>query len=302
MVWTIEDIQDQSSRVIFITGATSGIGLESARRLAARGAHIVLACRNKGKMAKIADECRAAGAKSIDELVCDTNDLESVRTCAESYSGPPIDVLLLNAGACSNSYDINKQGHERIFATNHLGHFLLSGLLLNKVKGRIVAVSSIAHSNVDMIDWEAVRGQKPIASRSMYSQSKLANLLFVEELNRRLIEVDSNVIAVGAHPGVSNTSIVQSVENQGIENYMFRALMSVFGQSGKDGAWPLLMAVTDDKINRDCYYAPAKGMFLAESWGHPIPNGKKSEAVKNVDLAKELWEESEKLCDFKYSF
>ncbi len=158
MVWTVDDIPDQSSRVILITSATSGIGYESARVLASRGAYLVLACRGKEKMAKVADECRTAGAKEVDELVCDTSDLVNVRACAESYSGPPIDVLLLNAGIGLKKISTNKHGHELVFATNHLGHFLLAGLLLGKVKERVVAVSSIAHNVQDKIEWDSVRG------------------------------------------------------------------------------------------------------------------------------------------------
>ncbi len=302
MVWTVDDIPDQSSKVILITGATSGIGFESARVLASHGAHLVLACRNKEKMAKVADECRAAGAIAVDELVCDTSDLDSVRACAESYSGPPIDVLLLNAGATAGTFSTNKHGHELVFATNHLGHFLLTGLLLEKVKERIVVVSSLAHASQDKIEWESVRGEKPPTKGSMYSQSKLANLLFVKELNRRLVEAGSDVIAVGTHPGFAKTDIVQKIEDKRIMNHVFSLLMAVMGQPGEHGAWPLLMAVTHDEINRDCYYAPSKGMFLSEFSGPPIPDGKKSEGATNAEEAKKLWEESEKLCDFTYSF
>ena len=305
MVWTVGDIPKQEERVILITGATSGIGYESARILAERGAHLVLACRNKEKMSKVADECRTAGAKSVDELVLDTSDLDSVRACAESYNGPPLDVLLLNAGANATEFKTTPQGYEYIFATNQLGHWLLTGLLLEKVKGRIVVVSSLAHSSVKDIDWKCVEGDASAwkSSMSAYSQSKFANMLFVEELNRRLTEVDSEVIAVGCHPGLAKTEIIEKLENPPFILKLFKFGISIWGQTAAEGAWPLVRAATDENINRDMYFAPAKGFLIdGEIYGPPISNGKKSESVSNEDVAKKMWEESERLCDFKYSF
>ena len=304
MVWTISDIPKQDERVILITGATSGTGYESARVLAERGAHLVLACRNKEKMSKVADECRAAGAKSVDELLLDTSNLDSVRACAESYNGPPLDVLLLNAGTGEpTEFKTTPQGYEYTFAANQLGHWLLTGLLLEKVKGRIVVVSSLAHKAVKDINWKCVEGDSSTWKKDMYSQSKFANMVFVEELNRRLSQVDSEVIAVGCHPGVANTDIVDKIENPPFIVKIFKFAISMLGQTAAEGAWPLIRAATEENINRNMYFAPAKGvLMLGEMYGPPISNGKKSDSVSNEDLAKKMWEESERLCDYKYSF
>ncbi len=122
------------------------------------------------------------------------------------------------------------------------------------------------------------------------------------KLNRRLVEAGSDVIAVGAHPGVTKTDIIQKVEDKGILSNIFTILIGVMGQPVEHGAWPLLMAATDNEINRDCYYVPSKAMLLSEFSEPPISNGKKSKGATNGDGANKLWEESEKLCDFKYSF
>ncbi len=304
MVWSVDsDVGDQSERVILVTGATSGLGLECARVLARRGAHLVLVCRDEAKMADVAGLLKADGAKAVDEFACDMSDLASVRECAQSYRGPNIDVVLLNAGIAAQSFAASAQGVERTFATNYLGHWLLTGILLPKVKGRVVAVSSIHHHNLSRIDWAVVKGEaRDMSGLGMYSQSKLASMLFVEELNRRLAEVDSSVVAVGAHPGFAKTSILEKIENPGLFIQLAKLSMALIGQPAANGAWPLLMAATDGDIARDCYYAPSKWRVKREMVGVPVRNGRKNVHVKNVESAKELWEESEKLCDFKYSF
>ncbi len=304
MVWSVDsDVGDQSQRVILVTGATSGIGLECARALARRGAHLVLVCRNKTKTADVASLLRADGANAVDQIVCDMSDLDSVRECAQSYGGPDIDVLLLNAGTSAQSFATSAQGFERTFATNHLGHWLLTGLLLKKVKGRVVVVSSNNHHDASQINWAVVKGEaRGMSGLDLYAQSKLANMLFVEELNRRLAEVESGVIAVGAHPGFAKSSILEKIENPGLWHQVYKVLMSFMAQPTANGAWPLLMAATDSEIDRDCYYAPSKWRMMHEVVGVSMRNGRKSVHVKNVEEAKKMWEESEKLCDFKYSF
>ncbi len=301
MAWSVDDIPDQSERVIFITGVTSGIGYECAKVLAQRGAHLVVACRNKEKMGAVADELRAAGAKAVHELVCDIGDLDSVRACAEQYAGPPLDVLLLNAGTSLNHFTTTKQGYETVFATNHLGHFLLCGLLLPKVTGRIIVVSSIGHRSCTDVDWAVVRGDesKYVSGPASYGQSKLASMLFVEELNRRLVRTGSDVVAVATHPGMSNTPIMSKMPKLGLVGYVFKAAMAL-SQSAADGALPLLMAATDADVQRGNYYAPSRGLLVSETWGPPIPNGAKNPALADEELAKAVWEESEKLTEFRF--
>ncbi len=288
--------------MILITGATSGIGLECARVLARRGAYLVLVCRRKAKMADVAGLLRADGAKAVDKIVCDMSDLDSVCECAQNYGGPDIDVLLVNAGTNAQSFAASTQGFERTFATNHLGHWLLTGILLPKVKGRVVVVSSLNHHDARQIKWAVVKGEaRGMSGLDMYSQSKLANMLFVEELNRRLLEVESSVIGVGAHPGFAKSPILEKIENPGLLYQVSKVMMSLMAQPTANSAWPLLMAATDSEVDRDCYYAPSRWRVRHEMVGLPVRNGRKREHVKNVELGKKLWEESEK-CDFKYLF
>ena len=302
-MWTVNNIPDQSSKVILITGATSGIGLHTARTLASRGASLILACRNPQKMASVAEECRHAGAKAVTELVLDTSDLESVRQCASSYDGPPIDVLILNAGQNGTKWRATAQGYERMFVTNYMGHWLLTGLLLNRILGRIVVVSSIGHRFVHDINWASVRGDTH-DTFGLYFQSKLANLLFVEELNRRLVNVGSNLIVVGAHPGVASTELEDKSDSSVVIKILSRFASRLVSQSAEEGALPLLMAATDDAASREYYYAPSTVLpVYGETYGAPFAYGRKSETVtNNWQLAEKLWIESERMCNFKYPF
>ena len=303
MEWTVDDIPDQSQRVILITGATTGVGYECARSLARRGAHVVLACRNREKMASVAEILRSDGAKAVEELVCDLNDTESVHAFAENYNGPDIDVLLLNAGTLAESFERSAQKYERSFATNHLAHWLLTGLLLAKVRDRVVVVSSSNHHDAQTIDWASVECENTAGNGlARYSQSKLANMLFVEELNRKLVENNSSIVAVGAHPGFAKSQMLDKVDNPGFLYLISKFMMTFMAQPTENGAWPLLMAATDDKIDRECYYAPSNWRIRSEMCGPPIRNGSKNIAVKDVELAKKLWEKSETYTSFKYKF
>lgn len=287
--WTVDDIPaDLSGRTIFITGAKSGIGLEAARVFASRKCNLVLACRNAGKMAGVAATFREDGAAQVDEFVCDLGDLDSVRACATEALAldATIDVLLLNAGRGQGSV-------EACMTANHLGHFLLTGSIFEKLApdARIISVSSLAHNITEPIPWDRITADN--MARNSYAFSKLANLLFVEELNRLLVLRGSSVVAVGAHPGVTKTDIISKIEGSGIMITLFGMMVDRWRQAAADGAWSLLMAATDPEITRECYYGPSKDSWIVkEFWGPPMRNGAQGKAVLYREAAAKCWKES----------
>lgn len=307
MSWTPEDMPDMSGKVAVVTGATSGIGLHAAKGFASRGAKVVLACRNAEKMATFADTMRTELPHA--ELVLmqvDISDLDSVRSFAEEFAGKDIDridVLLLNAGIAYGPYKTSAQGFERTFATNHLGHWLLTGLLLKYVKGhpgaRVVAVASLAHEAVKDIKYDVVKGENPDGYQEFYNyaMSKLANMWFVKELNLRLIVAGSAAVAVASHPGVSLSGILD-VHNT-LRFRLIRFFASVFCQNAEAGAWPLLMAATDADVTRESYYGPS-GWF--ELSGPPDAKARIGAHVDDEEKARELWRVSEEMCNFSYQF
>lgn len=296
-----------SGKVTVVTGATSGIGLYAAKGFAARGAKVVLACRNAEKMTTVADTMRSEIPQADLVLMqVDVSDLDSVRSFAEAFAAKNIDgidVLLLNAGIAYGGYKTSAQGFERMFATNHLGHWLLTGLLLKHVKGRpgarVVAVASLSHRSVNEIKYDVVKGENPdgYGEYYNYAMSKLANMWFVRELNRRLTVAGSDAVAVASHPGVSMSGILDVHDNFHLR--LLRFLASVFCQSTEVGAWPLLMASTDPDAKRGSYYGPSRWF---ESYGPANANAQIGAQVDDEEKARELWTASEEMCNFSYQF
>jgi NAD(P)-dependent dehydrogenase (short-subunit alcohol dehydrogenase family) len=201
--WTSDDIADQSGRVVVITGANSGIGLQAATALCAKGAHVIFACRTVAK----ADAARASLPGSHETRELDLSDLDSVRRFAGEMAGVNLDVLINNAGIMAVPQARSAQGYELQFATNVLGHFLLTGLLLGQIQDRVVTLSSQMH-RVGRLDLADLGGEKrPYRAWAAYSQSKLANLMLALELQRRLDAAGSPVISVAAHPGYAATNL-----------------------------------------------------------------------------------------------
>ncbi|MHA0285341.1 SDR family NAD(P)-dependent oxidoreductase [Mycobacterium sp. C3-094] len=299
--WTAADVPDQSDRVAVITGANSGIGYEAALVLAGRGARVVLAVRDLTKGNQAADRIRQAHAGAqVEVQELDLTSLANVRAAAEALRAayPAIDLLIDNAGVMYPPKQVTADGFELQFGTNHLGHFALTGLLLDhllSVEGsRVVVVASIAHNieadiHFDDLQWE--RGYNRVAA---YGQSKLANLMFSYELQRRLAAADAKTIAVAAHPGISNTELMRHVPGSNLPG--FSALAGLVTNSPAVGALATLRAATDPKVRGGQYYGPSG---FRELVGHPVlvQSNRKSH---DVAVQQRLWAVSEELTGVSY--
>jgi NAD(P)-dependent dehydrogenase (short-subunit alcohol dehydrogenase family) len=290
--WTIADIPDQTGRVAVITGANTGLGYETAAALAAKGAHVVLAVRDleKGKNAATLITQRDPGASvALQEL--DLTSLDSIRAAAEQLrtDHDHIDLLINNAGVMFTPKSTTKDGFELQFGTNHLGHFAISGLLLDRVLAvpgsRVVTVSSMGH-RIGRIRFDDLHWKHGYSRLGAYGQSKLANLLFTYELQRRL--TGTNTIAVAAHPGGSRTELARNTPPS------LRVITGLFELTSQDaamGALPTLRAATDPGVLGGQYFGP--GGF-AELRGYPkvVASNARSH---DVDSQKRLWAVSEEL-------
>ena len=287
--WSTDSLPAQTARTVIITGATSGIGFAAAQVLADKGGRVVIAARNQ---AKAADAVARIG-KQAEARDLDLADLDSVRAFAAAWTDP-IDILINNAGVMAVPLSRTPQGFELQLGTNHLGPFALTNLLLPKITDRVVCVSSSAHrmGHIDLADlnWE----RKPYKQWPAYGQSKLANLLFVLELQRRLTAAGSTVRATAAHPGWSRTNL-QGHSGNAIADRATKVVTKVMGQSATQGAWPTLYAATTD-LPGGSYAGP--GGF-AETRGAPQLVGRTAEA-SDPELAKRLWTASEELTEVRF--
>jgi NAD(P)-dependent dehydrogenase (short-subunit alcohol dehydrogenase family) len=284
MKWTADDLPRQDGRTFVVTGANSGIGLVAARELARAGAHVVLAVRDtaRGEQAAAAID----GATEVRRL--DLADLASVRAFAEGWDGP-LDVLVNNAGVMATPRRRTADGFELQIGTNHLGPFALTNLLLPRITERVVTVSSGAHRagsiRLDDLNWERGRYQRWLA----YGQSKLANLLFTLELQRRLAASGSAVRAVASHPGWAATNLQHHTESR-LQDGLMAIGNRIWAQSDDMGALPTLYAATQD-IPGGSYVGPDG---FGEQRGHPRLVGR-SKAASDEETARRLWELSEQL-------
>jgi NAD(P)-dependent dehydrogenase (short-subunit alcohol dehydrogenase family) len=295
--WTAADIPDQSSRIAIVTGANSGIGFVAARELARAGARVVLAVRNAEKGADAAREISAAVPEAAVEVgSLDLASLESVRGFADWFGREHdgLDLLINNAGVMAPPRRETADGFELQFGTNHLGHFALTGLLLGRMEAReedarVVTVSSGAH-RMGRINFDDLQGERRYGRWSAYGQSKLANLLFAFELDRRLRAAGSKVKSVAAHPGYAATNLQSAAAPQ--PDRLFMAVTNrVLAQGAEMGALPLLYAATYPGLEGGTYIGP-DGLF--EQRGYPKPVGASS-AARDAEAARKLWEASEGL-------
>jgi NAD(P)-dependent dehydrogenase (short-subunit alcohol dehydrogenase family) len=305
--WTTDDIGDQTGRVALVTGANSGIGFATARALADRGAHVVMACRNPEKARRAADEMESdLDRSSIEILTLDLSDLVSVRRAAEQFLAghARLDLLINNAGVMGTPYRQTPDGFELQMATNHLGHFALTGLLLTRLvttdRARVVTVSSVMH-RAGHIDFDDIAGVKIGNTWAHYGRSKLANLLFTAELSRRLQEAGESVTAVAAHPGWTRSNLIGNGAALGsgrVRAKASRVFGTLLGQTAAAGARPTLYAATSPDVRSGQFIGPA---HVAQLFGPPKVVQPNRRARNSVDAAR-LWEISEELTGVDYRF
>ena len=284
-----------------VTGANSGLGLAAARELARAGARMVLACRDTARGEQARRDIQARALKSdVDVAELDLASLDSARTFAErlhsDYDG--IDLLVNNAGVMATPRRRTADGFELQFGTNHLGHFALTGLVIDMLQGRgdarVVTVSSNAH-RYGRIAFDNLGGEHRYFRWRAYGQSKLANLLFALELDRRLRAAGSAIKSVAAHPGYSATNL-QHTGPPRIDELLMLVPNKVIAQSGEMGALPILYAATEPGIEGGAFIGPDG---IAEQRGHPTtvsPNA----AARNEETARRLWEVSEEMTGVRF--
>ncbi len=303
--WIEQYLPDLTGRRVIVTGANSGLGFEASKLLAARGAEVTLAVRNMAKGANAAQSVRAAvPAARLEVRLLDLADLASVRQFAWAFSATHdrLDILLNNAGVMAIPRRETRDGYEMQFGVNHLGHFALTGLLLPMLRAnqtaRIVTVSSGVHV-IGNINFADLNSKRRYNNWLAYAQSKLANLLFAYELQRRLENVESPVLGVAAHPGYAATNL-QSVGpsmagNRGSQVLM-QAANRVIAQPAVMGALPLVYAAAGAEVRGGDYYGPGSLMGLR---GLPVKS-RSSRRSHDHALAARLWVVSEELTGVTY--
>jgi len=303
--WTTAYIPDLTGKTIIITGGNSGLGFESAKAFANKGAEVIIACRSLGRGEEAKKQILVQNPKAVIEVMeLDLEDLNSIKRFASRFkeSYDRLDILMNNAGIMTVPYGLTKDGFERQFGTNHLGHFALTGLLIEIIsktpESRVVNVSSIAHKNGDVdfdnLLYENGRDYTPMKS---YRRSKLANLLFTYELQRFFESRGIDSMAVAAHPGVSKTNLVRHIETKFIIR-LFRPLLVLIIQSAAIGALAQMRAAVDPDVKGGEYWG-AHG--YREMSGYPVLV-QSNEISRNTETAGKLWEISEKLTGVVYQF
>ncbi|WP_189064371.1 oxidoreductase [Deinococcus seoulensis] len=289
--WTEADVPDQTGRVVIVTGANSGLGLETSRALALRGATVIMACRSAQKAEKAAAGIRALNPKGEVVLMpLDLGDLDSVKAFADAFRAryDRLDILVNNAGIMVPPLGRTAQGFETQFGVNHLGHFALTAQLMPTLErtagARVVTVSSMAHRfgelNLADANWHA----RPYVPMPAYGQSKLANLLFTHELQRRLNATGKDVLAVAAHPGWAATGLQGDSQGSNLANRLF-------AQPQAMGALPSLYAATAPDVTGGAYYGPSG---LLQLGGNPQQVDSNARSHDTQDAAN-LWALSERL-------
>ena len=297
MKWTSSDIPDQSDRQIIVTGANSGIGYETALALTGKGAALILACRNLNKAAEARDSILAEVTDgSVEVMQLDLGSLRSIAKFAEQYraSYEKLDLLIANAGVMMPPQrESTREGFELQFGTNHLGHFALIGRLLPVIMAtpgsRVVVVASSAHRmaefDIEDLNWQRRRYKK----MQSYGQSKLANLLYTYELQRRLTDAGSQTIATAAHPGWTATNLQR-------HSGLIERLNPFFAMPAWQGALPTLYAATHPDLKGGEYIGP-DGFIEMKGYPEIVSSNKVS---KDPELAQQLWRTSELMTGFEY--
>jgi NAD(P)-dependent dehydrogenase (short-subunit alcohol dehydrogenase family) len=303
--WGVDDIGDRTGTVALVTGANSGIGYATAFALAEHGAHVILACRNQDKARRALDELENdLERSSLELLTLDLSDLGSVRRAAEQFLAEHarLDLLINNAGLMAAPFSRTADGFELQMATNHFGHFALTGLLLPRLlasgRSRVVTVSSLMH-RAGRMGTDDMAGPNARNTWRHYGTSKLANLLFTAELDRRLRSAGESTLAVAAHPGWTQSNLVGTGAALGQARLwpkVERASSRILAQATAVGALPTLYAATAPEVRSGQYFGPSGPFELAG----PPRQVRSSKRARNRADAATLWERSEELTGVRY--
>ena len=308
MTWSTKDIPDLSGKTAAITGVTGGLGVNTAIELGRHGASLIVTARDDAKAATALEhiEKEAPGTK-VDVIELDLADLTQTKAAAASLAGTVkhLDILINNAGVMATPQRLTVDGFELQMGTNHLGHFAWTATLwplLKSSQTRVVTVASFAHSWVRGIDLRSLTTQgSPRRYRrwQSYGESKLANLLFALELNRRVKDAGINVVSVAAHPGYASTNLTSagpSIGGNSLRAMGMHQITRIVAQSAAMGAWPLLMAATDPKLAGGEYTGPS---HLRQMRGNPKLVGMTGTA-RDPELADILWTASEQAVETEF--
>lgn len=290
--FTAADVPDQSGRTILVTGANTGLGFETSKVLADRGARVLMGCRSSEKAQRAVVEIRAAVPHAdLDVVSLDQGDLASVRAAVDQVqSEDRLDVLVNNAGIMMPPKEMTVDGFESQFGVNHLGTFALTSLLLPKLAehstddaaSRVVVTSSIAHRGAKIF-FDDIDADRSYRTQDRYGQSKLANLLFMYELDRRLRAADASTIAVGCHPGIADTELARHLPS--IVRFAVPVFRPFFN-SAAAGAWATLMAATDPDVEGGAYLGPTQRNETAG----PAGSARSTSQARDDALAARLWQ------------
>lgn len=304
MSWSVEDIGEYEDEIAVITGANSGLGFSATKILAGHGAKVIMACRSLDKAKESKQEIiEELDDPDLEVMKLDLSSLESVESFAgkfrEEYDS--LDILCNNAGLMALPRRKTEDGFEMQLGVNHLGHFALTAHLIDMIvdsSGRVVNQSSMAHEDAE-IDFDDLMGEENYSKWSAYGQSKLANLLFTYELDRRLKEKDIEVESVGCHPGVSDTNLFREgpkMEHSKLKLYFGKIFSKILGQSPDKGCLPMVYAATSEDIEGGEYIGPDG---FKQMRGYPEKQ-ESSEASHNEEDAKKLWKRSEELTGVEF--
>jgi NAD(P)-dependent dehydrogenase (short-subunit alcohol dehydrogenase family) len=304
--WTAAQIPDLTGQIIVVTGGNSGLGWETALELGKHGAQVVIACRNPEKAQDAVARIQAAHAgATVEAMALDLASLASVYSFAQHFTQrfAKLDVLVNNAGVMALPHRATVDGFEMQLGTNHLGHFALTGLLLESLfdapHPRVVTVSSFLHRH-GRIDLDDLQGEKKYKKWGAYSQSKLANLLFMAEFEHRLEAAKLPILSVAAHPGFSSTNLQAAgprMEGSTMGEWFSKVNNALFAQSAAMGALPSLYAATAPDVKGGEYFGPGG---LLEMAGYPR-RAKRAAAARDEAVAKALWERSVELTKVDYA-
>ncbi|MBN1265130.1 MAG: SDR family oxidoreductase [Anaerolineales bacterium] len=303
--WNAKNIPTQAGKTALITGANSGIGFASALVLADKGAVVILACRSmeKGEQA-IRQIQKAVPDAKLDLQQLDLASLSSIHSFSDRIhqAYPQLDLLINNAGVMNIPRKLTEDGFEKQFGTNHLGHFALTGLLIDLVfaaeNSRVVTVSSIAHLN-GAINFDDLMGEESYNGSEAYRQSKLANLLFTLELARRLEVKGLSTISVATHPGITHTNLIAAgpeMRGKPVQKWFMKAATVLFAMPSWQGALPQLYAATAADVKNGEYFGPDG---FQEMKGYPR-RAFRTDTAQDAELAQRLWEISEQLTGVVY--